>query len=91
MDLAKARPDRFCPILPICAEQGVLRVRAGSQIPRTRADFERFSVMSGNRGTETPPAVQYNTERRDGRMLPDRTALKNQIHLDRRRRATIRQ
>jgi hypothetical protein len=51
MDLAKSRPDRFCPILPICADQGALRVRARSRIARTRADFERFSEMSENRET----------------------------------------
>ena len=51
MDLAKSCRDRFCQILAICAAGVVLRVRAQSQIARTRALFERFSEMSENRET----------------------------------------
>ena len=52
MDLPKSRADRFCRISPIRAAGDALRVRAQSRIARARADFERFSEMSENRGTE---------------------------------------
>ena len=52
MDLAKSCRDRFCQILAICAAGVVLRVRAQSQIARTRADFDRFSDISENLETE---------------------------------------
>jgi len=52
MDLAKYRRDRFARIPWISRSGGVLRVHSRSQIPRTRAYFERFSEMSENRRTD---------------------------------------
>jgi hypothetical protein len=46
MDLGKYRRDRFARIPRISRSGGVLRVHSRSQIPRTRAYFERFSTMS---------------------------------------------
>jgi TPR repeat protein len=50
-DLAKAQPDRFCPILAIRAAGDVLPVRARSPIARACADFDRLSETSESRGT----------------------------------------
>ena len=61
MDLAKSRADRFCRISPICADGGVLRVRARSRIARTRADFARFSAASKTMETEVWSRVDLNS------------------------------
>jgi hypothetical protein len=60
MDLAKSRPDRFCPILAIPAVSGALRVRARSRIARTRADFDQFSDISKNLETEMWSKLDLN-------------------------------
>ena len=60
-DLAKSRPDRFCQIMAIQGAGDVLRVPVRSQIARARADFERFSEMRGNLGTEVWSRVDLNS------------------------------
>src|SRR6202521_2886663 len=62
MDLAKSRPDSFCWILRISTDQGVLWVRASSQIARTRADFALFSAMSETAETEVWSKVDLNSQ-----------------------------
>src|ERR1039458_2277452 len=50
--LAKSRPDRFCRFSAIRAAGGVLPVHARWRIACARADFDRFSEISENRGIE---------------------------------------
>jgi hypothetical protein len=62
MDLGKYRRDRFGRIPAISDAAGALRVQRYREIPRTRADFARFSAMSVNRATGwwPPRSLQFS-------------------------------
>jgi hypothetical protein len=59
-----------CPILAICSDQALLRIRVRSRIARARPDFDRFSEMCASApGSFTTATEKYSARQSDSTSL----------------------